>query len=91
MDQPGKAANPAHSQLLNRKYVYIPLSAYSRLTIWSREMCSAVPSRVSLFVSILRLNLVLTYGIPPDTAAASIYLFMTATRLRNAWWCSFRK
>ena len=27
---------------------------------------SAVPSRVSLLISILRLNLVLTHGIPPD-------------------------
>ena len=36
-----------------------------RLIIWSRETCSAVPSRVSLLISILRLNLVLTYGIPP--------------------------
>ena len=38
----------------------------SRLRIWSREMGSAVPSRVSLLISILRLNLVLTYGIPPE-------------------------
>ena len=29
-----------------------------------REMGSAFPSRVSLLLSILRLNLVLTYGIP---------------------------
>ena len=34
------------------------------LRIWSRETGSAVPSRVSLLISILRLNLVLTYGIP---------------------------
>ena len=27
---------------------------------------TAVPSRVSLLISILRLNLVLTYGIPPE-------------------------
>ena len=38
----------------------------ARLRIWSRETDSAVPSRVSLLISILRLNLVLTYGIPPD-------------------------
>ena len=36
------------------------------LIIWSRETGSAVPSRVSLLISILRLNLVLTYGIPPE-------------------------
>ena len=37
----------------------------SRLRIWSRETGSAVSYRVSLLMSILRLNLVLTYGIPP--------------------------
>ena len=38
----------------------------SRLRIWSRETGSAVPSRVSLLIFILRLNLVLTYGIPHE-------------------------
>ena len=38
----------------------------SCLRIWSRETGSAVASRVSLLISILRLNLVLTYGIPPE-------------------------
>ena len=51
MDQPGKVANPARSQLKR---------------IWSSEPVSAVPSRVSLLISILRLNMVLTYGIPFD-------------------------
>ena len=37
------------------------------LRIWFRETGSAVPSRVSLLISILfRLNLVLTYGITPE-------------------------
>ena len=36
------------------------------LRIWSRETGSVVPSRVSLFISMLSLNLVLTYGIPPE-------------------------
>ena len=58
-DQPGKIANPARGQL-NRK-MNISLSAYG-----SRETGSAVPSRVSLLISILRLDLVLTYGIPPE-------------------------
>ena len=40
--------------------------SYTCLRIWSRETGSAVPSRVSLLISILRLNLVLTYGIPPE-------------------------
>ena len=38
----------------------------SRLSIQSRERRSAVPSRVSLLISIFRLNLVLTYEIPPE-------------------------
>ena len=42
----------------------ISLSAFAP-EIWSHETGSAVLSRVSLFISILRLNLVLTYGIPP--------------------------
>ena len=36
------------------------------LRIWSRETGSVVLSRVSLLISILRLNLVLTYGIPSE-------------------------
>ena len=57
-------ANPARGQL-NRERYFFPCPC-SRLRIWSRETGSAVPSRVSLFISILGLNMVLTYGIPPD-------------------------
>ena len=64
MDQPGKVANPARGQL-NRENEYSPFPR-ACLRIWSRETGSAVPSRVSLLISILRLNLVLTYGIPPE-------------------------
>ena len=45
------------------------------LRIWSRETGSAVPSRVSLFISILRLNLVLTYGIPHEFRGG-VHLFI---------------
>ena len=65
MDQPGKVASPARGQL-NREKEYFPVCPRSCLRIWSRETGSAVPSRVSLLISILRLNLVLTYGIPPE-------------------------
>ena len=44
------------------------------MRIWSRETGSAVPSRVSLLISILRLNLVLTYGIPPE-CRGGVHLF----------------
>ena len=50
-------------------------SPRSRLRIWSREMDSAVPSRVSLLISILRLNLVLTYEIPLEFRAG-VHVFL---------------
>ena len=44
---------------------------------------SAVPFRVSLLISILlRLNLVLTYGIPPEFRGGVHYLLKTAIRHR---------
>ena len=44
--------------------------------IWSRETGTAVPFGVSLFISILRLNLVLTYyGIPPEFRGG-VHLFI---------------
>ena len=52
------------------------------LRIWSRETGSAVPSCVILLIPILRLNLVLTYRIPPDFRGG-IHLFIyTAIRHR---------
>ena len=55
MDQPGKVAWKMN----------ISLSPFAPENLVSRETGSAVPSRVSLLISILRLNLVLPYGIPP--------------------------
>ena len=69
----GKVACPARGQL-NRK-MNISLSTFSCLKIWSRETGSAVPSRVSLLISILRLNLMLTYGIPPEFRGG-VHLFI---------------
>ena len=63
MDQPGKVANPARGQLNRENNIPCPRAC---LRIWYREMGSAVPSCVSLLISILKLNLVLTYGIPPE-------------------------
>ena len=53
MDQPGKVANPARGQL-NREIIFPCPRAC--LMIWSRETDSAVPSRVSLLISVLRLK-----------------------------------
>ena len=52
------------------------------LRIWSRETGSAVPSRVSLLISILRLNLVLAHGIPPEFRGGGHYLYKIAIRHR---------
>ena len=74
IDQPSKVANPARGQL-NRENEYFPVRVRSRLRIWPRETGSAVPSRVSLLISILRLNLVLTCGIPTDFRGG-VHLFI---------------
>ena len=73
MDQPGKVANPARGQL-NREEKE-NLCSRSCLEIWSRETRSAVPSRISLLISILRLKLVRTYGIPPEFRGG-VHLFV---------------
>ena len=52
----------------------ISLSLFAPENLVSRDG-SAVPFRVSLFISILRLNLVLTYGIPPEFRGG-VYLFI---------------
>ena len=76
MDQPGKVANPDRGQL-NRENEYSSVPVRTTcLRIWSRETGSAVPSRASLVISILRLNLVLTsYVIPPEFRG-SVHLFI---------------
>ena len=45
----------------------IPLSQYVPENLVSRDgFGRPVPSRVSLLISILKVNLLLTHGIPPD-------------------------
>ena len=55
----------------------ISLSAFVSENLVSRDgFASAVPSRVSLLIiTILRLNLVLTYGIPPEFRGG-VHLFI---------------
>ena len=64
MNQPGKVAKSCTWSAEPGKLIFPSLR--SRLRLWSRETGSAVPSRASLFISILRLNLVVTDGIPPE-------------------------
>ena len=63
-DQPGKFVKSCLWSAEQEKWIFT--RARSRLRTWFRETGSAVPSHVSLLISILRLNLVLTYGIPPE-------------------------
>ena len=72
MDQPGKVANPTRGQLNKKMNIPCPRSC---LGIWSRETGSAVPSRVNLLIPTPRLNLVLTYGIPPEFRGG-VHLFI---------------
>ena len=81
MDQPGKVANPARDQL-NRGNEYISLSPFAPENLVSQDGFSrAVPASASSF-SILRLNLVLTHGIPPDFRGGVPLFIYTAIRHR---------
>ena len=64
MDQPGKVANPARGQL-NRENEHSPVSVSAWEYGLARRVQPSRPASVCSF-SILRLNLVLTHGIPPD-------------------------
>ena len=55
-------------------------SPCSRLRVWSRETGLAVPFRVSLLISKLRLNLVPTYGTPPELRGGVHLFIKTAIR-----------
>ena len=61
---------------------YFPILPRSRLRNWSRETGSAVPSCVSLLISILRLNLFLTYEIPPEFRGG-VHLFIQNHHIRH--------
>ena len=73
-DQPGKVANPARGQL-NRENDFIPVPVRA-LRTWCRETGLAVPSRVSLLIFILRLNLALTYGTPPEFRRRRLFIYL---------------
>ena len=64
MDQPGKVANPAPDQLY-RENEYFPVSVRASEFGLARRVQPSRPTSVCSF-STLRLNLVLTHGIPPD-------------------------
>ena len=72
-DQPGKVANPARGQL-NRKNDFLPVPVRARKFGLARRFRPSRPASACSF-SILRLNLMLTQGIPP-AFRAGVHLFM---------------
>ena len=64
VNQPGKVAKPAHGQL-NRDNGYFPVPVRTGEFGLARRVWPSRPASVCSF-STLRLNLVLTRGIPPD-------------------------
>ena len=73
--QTGKTASPARRGHLGEQEKWIISCSRSPLRLWSR---------VSLLISILRLNMVLTYEIPPESRGGvhllSIQMFAAARR-----------
>ena len=70
IDQPGKVANPARSQL-NRENGYFPVPIRAWEFGLARRLRQSRPASDCSF-SILRLHMVLTYEIPPISTATSI-------------------
>ena len=73
MDQPGRVANPASGQP-NRKNEYFPVPVRAIEFGLARRVQPSRPAAACSF-SILRLNLVLIHGIPPDFRGG-VYLFL---------------
>ena len=73
MDQPGKVANPARGQL-NREKIYFPVPVRACEFGLARRVLPSRPASVCSF-SILRLNLELTYRVPPELRSG-VHLFI---------------
>ena len=71
-DQPGEVVNSARGQL-NRENEYFPFPVHAQEFGLARRVRQSRPASACSF-SILRLNLVLSHGIPSDFRAASIYV-----------------
>ena len=74
MDQSGMVCQSCSWSVEQEKIIFpCPCAC---LRIWSRKTGSAVPSRVSLVISILRLNMVLSYGIPPRVPRRRPFIYL---------------
>ena len=69
MDQPDKVANPARGQL-NRENEYFPVPVRARKYDLARRVRPSRPASACSF-STLRLNLLLSRGVPPDFRGGS--------------------
>ena len=77
IDQPGKVANPARDQL-NREDEYFPVPVRASEFGLARRVDPSRPAP-ACSLSVLRLNLVLTHGMPPDflSGVNSLVLFLS--------------
>ena len=74
MDEPGKVGNPSHGQL-NRENKYYPAPICAcEFGLATRVQPSRPASACSL--SILRLNLMLTHGIPTDVRSGIHFFYL---------------
>ena len=78
--QPGKVTNSACGQL-NRKNDYFPVPVRAREFGLARRVRQSRPASACSF-STLRLNLMFTYGIPPDFRGGVHLFYETAIRPR---------
>ena len=80
-DQPCKVANPARGQLNRANYFFLsPFTPDNLVSGYGLDR--PVPRQPACSFSILRLNLVLTHGIPPDFRG-SIHLFKPPYAIRS--------
>ena len=74
MDQPDKVANPARGQL-NRENENISLSPFAPENLVSGDGFGSPVPRQPTHLHTQRLNLMLTYGIPPEFRGG-VHLFL---------------
>ena len=75
MDQPGKVANPARGQLSRAGQVILSLSVFVPENLVARNGFGSPSRATSQLISVLRLSLVLTSGIPPEFRSG-VHIFL---------------
>ena len=80
-DQPGKVANPARGRLNRENKSSLSAFAPENL-VWRDGFDSPVPRQPVIRFSILGLNVVLTYGIPPELYGG-VHLFILNSHMQR--------